>query len=609
MAELVYNGVTLSFISTQRVRFDPVMDDLSGVDYLYTKIVIDCVAVIGSVPSASGPQIPPFDATADTNPADTVRRVSHLLNTPRRGLTYKVGGRTLVSVVEPGGNTTIPLRDVENGPYTQAAVDRIIGTESIRVSFHVEAHVVDCAEATGTPPSYLSYRWSETSDVNELAMTTRTRTGRLVVRADMLANADELRGLVTPPLEKEFIRTSAQYTLQSDGRVLAYHFVDEEQYLMPPPPAARAEGRFTITCKDGASYYAECYLRLIGGKPTDKATLMTRACAIALAKIQSANPANKNGAFPLYGSLSENMFANDVSVHLTAQILPAKKRITGEMTGAGTAQGGNISGTGLPNPAAIGSPAPARPDGKKPGISSTENLDWLKVPSNWAAQGDGRFNPGTRGSAQLLLVAAQLQDPCLRLAVLTSGAQRTNQLVTDGALVPAQITITSAVPDADDSFRTTEDTGVYSFYDVTMKQEIDNYTMSLPVGKKDADAAVIQVAAPTIRMIVEWRAEKIGDKPKIPNPKLKDTNWTLVRDQKAPEQVEPVADGSELRYVIAGNYQYVGKSASKAKITAPVPPWVDVTAAPFANKPFEYADGILEPGTPSQPSLSTGGAP
>src|SRR5207247_283005 len=134
--------------------------------------------------------------------------------------------------------------------------------------------------------------------------------------------------------------------------------------------------------------------------------------------------------------------------------------------------------------------------------------------------------------------------PCLRIAALTSGAQRPNQLVADGNLVPAQIIIATVVPDAEDSFRTTEDTGVYTFYDVTMKQEIDNYTISLPVGKANADAAVIQLAAPTIRMIVEWRAEKIGDKPKIPNPKLKDTNWTLVRDQKAPEQVEPVADGS-----------------------------------------------------------------
>src|SRR5204863_8087056 len=106
-----------------------------------------------------------------------------------------------------------------------------------------------------------------------------------------LPNADQHRGLVVPPLEADWRRLSSRYTLAASGLRLDYEYTDEEQYLAPPAPAAKAEGHFSITCKDGASYYAECFLRLQGAKPTDKGTLMRRACAIALAKIQLAGPA------------------------------------------------------------------------------------------------------------------------------------------------------------------------------------------------------------------------------------------------------------------------------------------------------------------------------
>jgi hypothetical protein len=572
MAELTYNGVALSFLSTQSVLFEPIYDDLAGLDYECTRVVINCTAVLSS-------RYPP-DAGGE-GAVDIMRRISHLLNTPRRGLTFKVGGVSLVTI--GAADTTIPVRDVRNGPNPKASVTRIMGTDSIAIAFQVEAYVVDCVGAE--TPQYVSHRWTETADVNDLALTRRNRIGRLVVRADLLANADQLRGLVVPPLEPDFLRMSSRYTLQADGRVLAYEFVDEEQYLMPPNPAAKAEGRFSITSKDGAAYWAECYLRLQGAKATDKGVLMLRAASIVLAKLQSANPAGGMGSFPMLGTFSEDMFANDVSIRMSAQVMPAKARMT------------TVSSSG--------SAGPTRPDGTAPGVSTPPNLDWLKIPSVLFDGTGGRFDPGSRGSAQLLLLSAALQDPCLRLAVLTNAAQDENTPSLTGTTTPATISIVATLPDDSVSYRASlEADGVYEQYDVSIRATMDEHTFSIPVGKKDADAAVIQTAGPTAHQRVEWRAIKVGGPPRVPSPILNDKNWTLTNQQMDPGQVEPIADGAVLRYIVAGCYDYVAKSAAKVKLAAAVPPWVDLTAVELANQPFLYASGILEPGSSS---FSTGG--
>ncbi len=610
MAELTYNGVVLNFLSTQQVDFEPVYDDLAGLDYMYTRVSIACTAVIT-------PNVAP--AISNETATDAMKRISHLLNTPRRGLLFKVGGVTLVSVVDSGGDTTFALRDVQNGPNPHATVNRIIGTESLNISFRVETYVIDCGTDTSAL-QYVSHRWTETTDVNELAMTKRTRTGRLVVRADLLANADQLRGLVVPPLEPDFLRISSQYTMQADGRVLAYQFVDEEQYLMPPNPAGKAEGRFSITCKDGAAYHAECYLRLQGGKPTDKTVLMIRAMSIALAKIQAANPANYNGSFPMIGTLSEDMFANDVTVRLSAQVMPAKSRVTDATLSTGgsstlTTGGGTSPGGAQANPPSV------RPNGTNTGVSTTSNFDWLKVPANFSDGSGARFDPGDRGSAQLLMVAAALQDPCLRLAVLTNTGQQTALQTAVGQTVPATISIATFIPGDLASFRCApESDGVYEHYEVSMKHNTDTHVLSVPVGKKGANAAVLQTAAPVARRRVEWRAIKIGGPPRVPNPVLLDANWTISNFQIDPGQVEPIADGSVLRYIASGAYDYVATDATKATLAAALPPWVCGSAASLTTQPFVYSTSILETvpvrtgGTRpisttdlGMPTLSTGG--
>jgi hypothetical protein len=609
MAELLYNGVTLSYLSTQHVNFEPVMDELAGVDYLYTRVVIVCTAVIT-------PTAPPASSPGETATA-VMTRVSHLLNTPRRGLVFTVGGVNLVSVTAPGNQTTVPLRDARNGPYTQANVTRIVGTESILVQFRAETYVVDCPGASGGSPQYVSFRWTEIAEVNELAMTRRTRSGRLEVRADLLANADQLRGLVVPPLEPDMRRLSSRYVLQADGRALAFEFVDEEQYLMPPTPAAKAEGHFALTCQNGAAFWAEVSLRLQADKGTDKTLLMRRCAAVAVAKIQLANPAGDvNGSFILHGTLAENMFENDVSVRLTAQVMPTKSRLTTDSAAASDSQSilrSVVSGISY---GAVASGRGTRPDGTKPGISSPGTYDWLKVPAEFFNDGR-RFDPGDRGSAALLLVSAALSDPCLRISVDTNTYQQQTIQAQPGKTGPATVTIASAVPDDARSYRTLPDAdkdGVYDFYDVMITDDRRESKFALPVGKKDADVVIIQTATPITYRRVEWKASKIGGPPKVPDPKSTDPKWVLLESQTRTGQLEPIADGSIIRYVLGGQYDYVntsGKSDLTVTLTAAVPPWVDVPAvAPLSLYPFNLVPWILNPllwGQSGSGSFAAGG--
>lgn len=595
MAELTYNGITLPFLSTQQVAYEPVYDE-SGADYMYTRVVIDCTSVITSnAAPANNPE----------NVAAAMARISHMLNTPRRGLTFKVGGTTLLSQTAASGVTTAYWRDAQNGPNPQARISQIVGTECMMVAFRVETYIVDCPE--GVSSLFVSHRWTETHDVDELAYTRRTRNGRIVTQANLIGNADQLRALVVPPLEPDFRRVSSRYQLQSDGLVLTYEFVDQEVYLMPPNPAGKAEGRFSITTKNGAAYWAECYLRLQGAKDDDKTVLMVRAFSLAMSKIQSATPAGTDGSFPLMGTLSEDMFANDVTVKLTAQVTPAKtvlrttdKNVTqpsnpNQSPGGGTGAGG-----------AVGQPTPPRQNGNAVSISTTQNFEWLKIPNGFFDGSGRRFDPGDRGTANLLMIANALSDPCLRQTVLTGTGQTPALQTATGTVIPAQISVLSFIPPGQPTYRSFENDGVYETYEVDQKTFTNQYILSLPVGKAGAAAAVIQTAAPTATKRIEWKAIKMGGRPRIPDPNLADANWVLTNHQILAEQVEPTADGSVLRYIIHGCYDYVARAANLVTLAASLPPWVDASGGAPASQPFLYTKGILEPG---QSVIATTGQP
>lgn len=585
---MTYNGVTFSFWQTRSVEQRPVYDSQAGVDYLYTEFII---SGSGIVSASYAPSLPGETA------AQIYARINHHLNTPRRPLTFSVNGQPLISVGVQGGDPgTAVAIDANMGPVPDVSINQIVGEGSFRVDFTVKTYIVNCGDQTSSL-AWLSCRWSDTAEIDQMAMTRVTRTGQLVMRSDVdLKNADQLRGLVVPPLERDFIRTSSRYTLDPAGIRLNFEMVDVEQYVMPPNPSMMAEGRFSITSTDGAAFWAECSLKLRGAKTTDKTLLMQRAIALASAKIGQARPvADLKGGYMQLSSFSEDMMANEVDVAIRALVAPAQFRLTAKAGGAGGVSGllgGAASPRGqLPNQ-----------KGHVPGLNMTEDFNWLKVPSSWFDDTGGRPDAGWRGSAKLELVAAALQDPCLRMVVRTGLGQLDNQPSGPGTTQPALISIQAIPPDEQNALRGEKEKeigGIYTTYEISDHRHYDFHTIALPVAKEGEAAAIIRTAAPTLTRRVEWAAVKTGSEPIIPDPQLNDQNWVLLDAKLNPGQVEPGVDGVSLKYQASGLYIYAAKKHDVAAMRAALPPWVTnkdhVTGA--LGVPYRFSKDIIDTGS------------
>jgi hypothetical protein len=206
---------------------------------------------------------------------------------------------------------------------------------------------------------------------------------------------------------------------------------------------------------------------------------------------------------------------------------------------------------------------------------------------------------GTRGSAQLLLIADALQDPCLRQTVSNGMAQYQTTGSGSGSIVPAEISITSKV--ANDTIHSTrgrdDNQGVYEHYYVETLQIREHGKFIIPTAKTDADPSVVQLYAPYETRRVTWKAIKLGSKPQVPKSELSDKNWELIREQVSVMHVEPIADGAVLRYTVSGCYDYVclkARTSQIASMQAAVPPWVSPQSASQSISPFLFSPNILE---------------
>jgi hypothetical protein len=588
MADLTYNGVTISYVSTQQVTFDPVYDTLAQRDYLYTEVTIVANFVItpGAAPALPG-------ETTD----DIIGRISHLLNMPRRPLLYRSGLKTLIQIVAGP--------DANNGPLTSCQINRVVGTNSLMCSFKVRAFIVDCGGSAGPP--YVSNRFSESVEINDLAMTIRNISGVLVARSDMTPNADTLRAIVVPPLEPQFRRIKSDYVLSPDGLRLSYTFRDEEQYVMPPYPAARAAGQFSVMTTNSAVYFGEFQLTLWSGKNVDKALLMRRAIEIGLAKMESAglkdiDPSAK-GAFVMTGSVSENLTANEVSVSLRAQVNPSRARFSQTDQGGGAPNPFQLFGPGIGLPGfiiksinAVAQAAKGQQTAKLVSWNTTDSLKWLQVPAVWDLNGQGaQFDPGSRGSAQLLLAAAAMQDPCLRKSISLVAGQQTGDNSQDSGDKPADVSISSTAPDDKNALRTdSSEPGVYTRYMVDQNTTLDTNVFQMPVASPGEKPVIIQTGEAVSSRRVEWYAEKVGAPPFVPNPKSNDPNMVLKKAQVAPQEMGLAADGVSPIYRVKGCYDYIFIDPTLAFMSSALVPWLNQVLNSLRSAPFAFKHGIID---------------
>lgn len=364
--------------------------DPSGVDALYTMYRIQ---IRGFVAQSEGM----FPGVSGTTPvtAATINAIKAELETPRISMEYRIAGNVIVSI-PPGGI------DAKLGPFPLPCVFR---EQTNTGTFYVECgcvvRVVDCKnQCAGGNDPVLSLRWTQSESFDENWYSRLTTDGHLIVRADFLLNADNYRFLTVPPILPDYIRTASKYTLSPDGLTLNFHFEDEERDRLPPFPATRARGSYTVQSHGGVKRIGSVRIRLEGQKGTSRKTLMIVALAMAYSKLREDKFFSPS--FPVItGKFEEDLFDPIVEIQLTALMANINKNglVKSSTTGTGAAIGatfGVISGApfGLPGIALGGFGGAAIGNYLEGKIGN-----WLNSINPFGAGGAGAINAGTAAAA------------------------------------------------------------------------------------------------------------------------------------------------------------------------------------------------------------------
>ena len=138
--------------------------------------------------------------------------------------------------------------------------------------------------------------------------------------------------------------------------------------------------------------------------------------------------------------------------------------------------------------------------------------------------------------------------------------------------------------------------GIFQDYWMVFRYEKDKQRWMMPVcspnGFDGDSVAFVQLAADTLLLVIDWTAEKAGQKPSIPKAELSDPNWILLDDQQEPAQLQKKPSG-EVVFRISGCYVYGSKNPSQAILHYPRPPWMSKSKCEHVDE-TQYQPDIIE---------------
>lgn len=253
--------------------------------------------------------------------AATLKAIQTALTTPRRSMSYSIANTVLLSV--PTG------LDAKLGPEPLPAVVTEVSSGLFMVECGCIVYLVECDEDCQdrrVRSPVVSLRWSQTESFDENWYSRLTTHGRLIVRSDLFQSADNFRPLATPPLLPDYVRTASRYTLAPDGLELEFHFEDEERDRLPPVPATKATGTYTVRSeKPGYRRVGQVSIHLEGQKGTSRKALMIRAIAMGYSKLHADGFLRFDDRLKpvppiIWGDFSENLFEPSVTVNMQAMM-------------------------------------------------------------------------------------------------------------------------------------------------------------------------------------------------------------------------------------------------------------------------------------------------
>lgn len=480
---------------------------------------------------------------------------AHLL-TPRRPLYYDIAGVPQIAIVV--------APDAKLGPIPKSCEVTTVNSGFFLVDFTVECWTVNCDTDCNTPDPVLSLRWTQTETYDQNWNSHLKTKGLLIVRADLLQCADNFRPQTVPPILPDYQRQAASYTLSPDGLQLEFEYDDQEVDRLPPDPATKARGSYSVTVKHpGSIRHGTVDLALEGPKGVNRRTLMVRAIDMAYSKLQRDTFATRQA--PVWsGQFDEDLFEPKVRVRITAMMSPIlKKSFTGIV--------GALRFAGTTAADALRPPAPS--------VMPSVGVDTLGLRSGRT----GLTLPARKRLAGLLVAA--FRDPCAcvedTVELTSTGSPpfpTPNSSITNptsGPSVPPPATITVG-PVSLNTSPTIIDTAPYNNYTIVIATHIITGAIQLPgtgVGSQGSVSKVVTASGPKMVVTTSWTASRTGAAPQKPTFYAPNSNMVALEGNIVAEDVTPSPDGADLIYSMAGYYVHAVLDPSKYQIAPGVAPF------------------------------------
>lgn len=544
----VYNGVTFTNVLTRSFRQEPVYDELSKTDLLYTKFTIGLEGIVHA--HLGAPQI--IFATAAANAIQMQRDVRNRLMVNRKGFTMQVGGVTLIAC---GPGTA--QADMDNGPKPVSfEVLSIVGSESFKCLFTIELAVLECDAVSQAGGRVLSNRWSMEDEIDENWFVSRRITGQLRV-SSVSVSPQTFRNLVIPALAQGFKMQSMRFASTPDGLTLNYAIEHRSQHAAPPAPGLTWECRHTETIgsEDNPQVcWSELQMKLTGQPGEDKQKLLQACMLVVQQKLKTLQVAN-GGFFP-------SIAVVDQVDQPVVEVLVRKRSVADDVAGGIENFFATIAGNWgkpltLPGYNEAINPAPP-PDG----LVTTTVVDQF---------------------------AAYLQTPCSDEHAFPQAANYlTGKPPKYDPTGPKPVieTMASPITQADDNYSSAHRANLYSHYRVSSRYKISHRNVQLPIAARtgtispgDPTCDVIPLAVETAVRIVTIEGERLGAWPEVLAPTSYDDpagGWaTLLEHWVDPKPPQPTADQRTQLYSIDAQYEYALSfaPAENAPLRAGNLPW------------------------------------
>lgn len=298
MSAVSYNGVYLPYCFISKVGQNAAYDD-SDTDRIGTDFDVQVQATLNwNYLSILSPTLWNGGTPLTTNPANAMNAIRNMLLVPRKQLSVKFAGVELIPQIT--GNTGTV--DAANGPKPRSCDIIQMTDTTFLLSYHIQARYVENPTVNGQTGKtthaqggdVLSNRWSESVDIDECGYSTRTRTGKFIIRSDNQSRfiADQCRAqMAVLSIPSGFTRQSSRYTVDPSGLAIEYSITDREEFKMPPEPAFKASGTYTETIGRGAAIKTvECKVSLKGSRDTSQKKLVETAIGICASKVDLNTP-------------------------------------------------------------------------------------------------------------------------------------------------------------------------------------------------------------------------------------------------------------------------------------------------------------------------------